>query len=87
MPPPLKPPSPPKPPLATCRSRGLFANILGGGCCDSQMLEEWLLEAMQLRSQLRAGQMDSLDPLVPSSPNVCVRVACISGGDAVGGFI
>ena len=31
--------------------------------------------------------MDSLDPLVPSSPNVCVGVACICGGDVVGGFI
>ena len=36
------------------------------------------------KEPVEGGQMDSLDPLVPSSPNVCVGVACICGGNAAG---
>ena len=34
----------------------LFVKVYRGKCCDSQVLEDWLLVVMQLRSQLRVGK-------------------------------
>ena len=48
----------PNPPLqfAVTRHSHCSRKAHGCGCCDLQMLEDWLLEGMQLRSQLRVGK-------------------------------
>ena len=78
--------APPAPPLQ-CVAIGHLRHLQKVhrvGCCDSQMLEEWLLEGMQLESQLRIGKWIAQILWFHPILDAYAGDVCIYSGNAVG---